>query len=192
MDSDGIAFDFGVLDGCNWDFHGLVVGNDRDGWSFLQSVTGQLFQAVEADLHLLGGGGLDQIMQGLHLIAEEGPFLHAGDEDDGKVGAPDADSLGEADAIGLAFACVDIHEQQIRFVGFYGLKQVVRMVEYRDVHGCLPVLGNGFDGFAQLLRIRSSILIDEYFRSHSHQISGKDQRINECRVTFITTFLTFA
>ena len=131
-------------------------------------------------------------MQGLHLIAEERPFLHAGHENDGEVGAPDSDLFGKADAIGLVLPCIDIHKQQIRFVDFYGLKQVVRMIEYRDVHGYLPIIGNGFDGSAQLLRIRSGILIDEYFRSHSHKTSGNKPWINECRATFITTFLTFA
>lgn len=131
-------------------------------------------------------------MQGLHLIAEERPFLHAGHENDGEVGAPDSDLFGKADAVGFVLPCIDIHEQQVRLMVLHGLKQVVRMIEYRDVHGYLPIIGNGFDGSAQLLRIRSGILIDEYFRSHSHKTSGNKPWINECRATFITTFLTFA
>lgn len=66
------------------------------------------------------------------------------------------------------------------------------MIEYCDIYGYLPIFGYGFDGVAQRPRIRSSVLIDEYFRSHSLKISGKDRWINECRATFITTFLTFA
>lgn len=72
---------------------------------------GQLFQAVEADFHFLNGGRLDQIMQGLHLVAEEGPFLHKGHENDGDISAPGADLFGETDAIGLVFSCIDIQEQ---------------------------------------------------------------------------------
>lgn len=66
------------------------------------------------------------------------------------------------------------------------------MAEYCDIYGYLPVLGYGLDGVAQRPRIRSGVLVDEYFRSHSLKVSGKDQWANECRATFITTFLTFA
>ena len=48
------------------------------------------------------------------------------------------------------------------------------MIEYCDIYGYLPIFGYGFDGVAQRPRIRSSVLIDEYFRSHSLKISGKD------------------
>lgn len=66
------------------------------------------------------------------------------------------------------------------------------MIEYCDIYDYLPIFGYDFDGVAQRPRIRSSVLIDEYFCSHSLKISGKDQWVNECRATFIMTFLMFA
>lgn len=124
MDGDGVAFDLGVLDGLDRDPQRLVIGDDRNGSALFQTSSGQSFQTVEADIHLLRGGRLDQVVQRLHLIAEKCPLLHAGHEDDGEVGAPDSDLLGETDAVGLVLPCVDVHEQQIRLVALHGLKQI--------------------------------------------------------------------
>ena len=66
------------------------------------------------------------------------------------------------------------------------------MIKNCNIYGYLSIFSYGFNSAAQRPRIRSGVLIDEYFRSHSFKGSGKGQWINECRATFITTFLTFA
>lgn len=47
------------------------------------------------------------------------------------------------------------------------------MIEYCNIYSYLPIFGYDFDGVAQCSRIRSSVLIDEYFRSHNLKVSGK-------------------